>query len=268
MAQMPMPMSADTAEDPVALAKEFLEADLSSRPGGGSKELSVLTTGGSGFDRTNGSWTFVESPSVRIKVSTTQQRVVAMDNLAVSPREVAVEDANGRTRSPEEMRGMVVQVPVEVARDRGVEYANRHIGKETMGGLSISADGLVSRGSRFVYRFAWRTTLDEDGVAFGMETVSVEIDPTSGEVLRFRNLVSKVDEDQPIAIEATRCRRIVESDLGHLEGFKVTQMVLVSLLEEDSTSVPAWAVGYEFVGPMGRRPGACYVHAMTGKLLK
>ncbi len=262
-------VSASSIVDSVNLAMDFLEADLSLPSDGAAENPPALKIEGSGFDRTNGSWTMVASRAVKIKVSNTQQRVVSMENLTVKPKEVSVEDLSGRSRTLQEIQDLVVEVPLEAARSRAIQYASIHIGEEEVEGLRRVSDGLVSRGSHLVYRFAWREPLDEHGVARGMKAVSVEIDPTSGEVLRFRHLVSRVDGDQPIVVEQTECRQIVESEFGHLDGFKIVQMVLVSLFfETDAKSVPAWAVGYDFVGPMGPRIGACYVDAMTGDVLK
>lgn len=227
--------------------------------------LSSLRLGDEGFDKTNGEWVLVYSPELMMKVVISDGKVAWALFVTETPEEYALLDENRHPIPQNELRKMAVSVSLSEAEHEASRFVRDHVGQNALDGLSLVRNELVSRGSHFAYYFVWREKQTEEGTAVGMRLFSVTVNPRSGKVAEFLRSDSSVDRE--VSIDAEQCRQRVSTKFGHLEGFRIERVSLVTLKHPDREDQPVWAVSYSYESLTGRRSNACYVDATTGELL-
>lgn len=255
-------------EEALMIARAFLSIDEDRDQAAALNKRSStgrLSVGEIGFDRTSGNWVFLESPTVRLKVSITTKQVVSVLYENERPEEFPSVSSDGRSLSDPDVQAHLVRIEIQSARETAIRYVESHLGVEAFEGVSLVREGLVERGSFFVYRFVWREPVNEDGFALGMKLVEVTVNPTSGGVSTFRYLVTEAPRQTTIT--ADQCRAIVEGRFGLLADFSIERMALGMLRERQGSTIPVWAVTYSSTGPGGVRTNGCYLNANSGEFL-
>jgi len=252
--------------DPIEVARAFLETNLAISEGAPQKREPSLVLGSSGFDRTTGWWRIIDSELATIRVSTTTGHVVWAVFKGGQPTEVPVVDSTGTPVSKERIRSETVRVSREDALGAAMTFAKRQVAQSELENLDLVRNELSDRGSHVAYYFVWRERADDDGVAYGMDLVSISVNPSTGKVFEYKHLTSAVDHE--VLIRPDRCRSIVEAEHSGYGGLRITRLTLVSLHTQDGPEVPAWAVTFKVSTLLGEATKSCYVNADTGDILK
>lgn len=159
--------------DALRAAADFILGESGAHEERVKEIVSSLEVGESGFDRTNGGWVRVYSPTMILKVTISDAHVVwAMDRDRV-PEEHPVVDDKGIPVPEDVLLNELVQVPKSRAEADAERFVRDHVGADSMEGMLLSRSELVRRGSHYAYTFVWSKEQASDELSIGTKSFYV-----------------------------------------------------------------------------------------------
>ena len=249
-----------TLEPAQAIALEYLQ-DIVRQPKIDADSFSkTATSSAERHTATNGEQLVLFNQQLALKISLTRREVYGIEFKQERNALAECEDLNRHEPITDENA-------IAVA----LEFAKRYFPRAPFENMELaSATRRCGMNVKYVDRFVFRERRDALGTATTFDRLSVELNPSSLDLVSVRYLYSHYDG--PLGITASECRKIVERRFGGSSNFKVTSLGLTEYLRDGKEPLPLWVVGYDSGKPntLGTcsNNGSCFVHAVSGQIAR
>jgi hypothetical protein len=208
--------------DAVEVVRGFLEKTDTTRASKDRSAGPVNLRSGRGFSSAvMGQMKEVGGPRFLAFVSLSEPRVTFLLNRQGFPESIPAIDHDGHPISRSEAKSRTVRLTLVEASQIASGIVRSALVDSEFGfeELCPSGGGLQDRGSLFVYEFSWTECVDERGNARFLSRVSVEINPTSGEMISYKNQTSapKIDMSTEDIFEQLEALDSSLEEFGHVE---------------------------------------------------
>ena len=195
--------------------------------------------------------------------------IVGVRHLDRRPKDVT-SSVNGWVDT-EELRDIAVEVSKEDAQVAAIRFVESHWDRVVLEGLGEADIDLWFNGSSYQYLAKWSSQATGNRILFGVRSVRVYVNPTTGEV--FEMTLAEIEAPKYSKIGPEEFLKMVEEEFQSLNGAEVMYIQSFTGYDREMMKRSYWSANIRYTCPKGI-PITCYGHASiridadTGEILE